>query len=412
MKKRRVIVIGAGPAGMMAAGAAAENGAEVIILEKNQKVGRKMMITGKGRCNITNFCDNDEFIRNLTSNARFLYSAIARFSCYDTVAFFEGLGLETKVERGSRVFPKSDKAADVVDTLYRYIRSLGVSVEQAEAKSLLIEDGALKGVLTDRGEFLADSVIICCGGMSYKGTGSTGDGYRLAKSAGHTITPILPSLVPLTVNDGYCADMAGLSLRNIRMAVRDNISEKEIFSGFGEMLFTHFGISGPLTLSASAHMREMSPMRYTVSIDLKPALDEETLDKRILRDLSEFSNKDIINSLFALLPKSMIPVILKRADIDPHIKCNALTAEMRKRLLVLIKNYTMTVQSFRPIDEAIVTSGGVDVREVSPKTMESKLISGLYFAGEVLDVDAYTGGFNLQIAYCTGRLAGECAAIG
>ena len=410
MSARRVVVIGAGPAGMMAAGAAAENGADVLLIEKNLKVGKKLRITGKGRCNITNYCDNDEFIRHLTANARFMYSAVNRFSCYDAVAFFEGLGLETKVERGNRMFPQSDKASDVVDVFDRYITSVGVKIKTAEVKSLIIEDGNVKGVRLAGEDIFADCVIVACGGLSYKGTGSTGDGYTFAKSAGHTITPILPSLVPLVSDDPVCEELQGLALKNIRISVRDNNSNKEIYFDFGEMLFTHFGISGPVILSASAHMRQMSVNRYTVSIDLKPALDEETLDKRILRDFAKFSNKDISNSLFELLPKSLVPVMLNRAQIDGHTKCNAVTAEQRKRLLNALKRFDILIHSFRPIDEAIVTSGGVDVKEISPKTMESKLVSGLFFAGEVLDLDAYTGGFNLQIAYSTGRLAGESAA--
>ena len=410
MSARRVAVIGAGPAGMMAAGAAAENGADVLLIEKNAKVGKKLRITGKGRCNITNCCDNEEFIRHLTSNSRFMYGAINRFSCYDAIAFFENLGLQTKVERGKRVFPVSDKASDVVDALYRYIISAGVRIKTAEARSLLTENGCIRGVRLDNEDVLADSVIVACGGLSYKGTGSTGDGYTFAKAAGHTVTPILPSLVPLVSDDPACMQLQGLSLKNIRISVTDNNSNKEIYTDFGEMLFTHFGISGPVILSASAHMRDMSVGRYTVSVDLKPALDEETLDKRILRDFSKFTNKDISNSLFELLPKSLIPVMLERARIDGHTKCNAVTAVQRKRLLNAIKRFEIPIHGFRPIDEAIVTSGGVDVREISPKTMESKLVKGLYFAGEVLDLDAYTGGFNLQIAYSTGRLAGESAA--
>ena len=410
MRARKVIVIGAGPAGMMAAGAAAENGADVLLIEKNPKVGRKLRITGKGRCNITNYCDNEEFIRHLTSNSRFMYGAINRFSCYDTVAFFNDLGLETKVERGNRVFPASDKALDVVDAFYRYITSVDVEIKTAEVKSLIIEDGSIKGVRLAGEDILADSVIIACGGLSYKATGSTGDGYTFAKAAGHSITPILPSLVPLVCDDPLCEELQGLALKNIRITVTDNHSNKEIYTDFGEMLFTHFGISGPVILSASAHMRNMSVERYTVSIDLKPALDEETLDKRILRDFAKFSNKDLSNSLYELLPKSLIPVILRRADIDGHTKCNAVTAVQRNRLLKAIKCFDLPIHGFRPIDEAIVTCGGVDVKEVNPKTMESKLLKGLYFAGEVLDLDAYTGGFNLQIAYSTGRLAGESAA--
>ncbi len=408
--RRKVIVIGAGPAGMMAAGAAAENGAEVILFEKNQIVGRKLAITGKGRCNITNFCDTDEFIAHLTANPRFLYSAIHAFSCYDTVAFFEERGLRTKVERSNRVFPESNKAADVVDCLYDYLTENRVKIVNRQVKGLILTEGAVKGVrLSDR-EVDADAVIVACGGLSYPATGSTGDGYAFAKSAGHTITALLPSLVPLECDDADIPLLQGLSLRNIAILVIDNYSNKEIYSDFGELLFTHFGVSGPVILSASAHMRQMSPNRYTILIDLKPALDADTLDKRILRDLSEFANKDIGNSLSKLLPKKLIPVVLDRAGIDPHIKCNALTAEKRRALLDVLKRFRVSVRAFRPIKEAVVTHGGVDVKEIDPRTMQSKLTRDLYFAGEVLDLDAYTGGFNLQIAYSTGRLAGKSAA--
>lgn len=406
----KVIVIGAGPAGMMAAGAAAENGADVMLIEKNRMVGRKLAITGKGRCNITNFCDTDTFISNVTANPRFMYTAINRFSCYDTVAFFEERGLSTKVERGNRVFPVSDKAADVVDTLYDYLVELNVDIVRAEVKSLIIQNGAVIGVRLDDTEIRSDAVIITCGGLSYKATGSTGDGYTFAKSAGHTITPLLPSLVPLVSDDKDIPELQGLSLKNVSIKIIDNNSDREIYSDFGEMLFTHFGISGPIVLSASAHMRSMSPGRYTAYIDLKPALDSETLDKRILRDLAEFSNKDIINSMGKLLPKKLIPVVLDRAGIDFMTKCNSLTSEARERLLNVIKAFKVDIHSFRPINEAIVTHGGVDVKDIDPRTMGSKLIKGLYFAGEVLDLDAYTGGFNLQIAYSTGRLAGTSAA--
>lgn len=409
---RKVIVIGAGPAGMMAAGAAAENGAEVILFEKNQKVGRKLAITGKGRCNITNFCDTDEFIAHLTANPRFMYSAINAFSCYDAVAFFEERGLATKVERGSRVFPESDKAADVVDTLYDYLVENNVQILNGTVKSLIIKNGAVRGVrLSDRAVY-ADAVIIACGGLSYPATGSSGDGYTFAKSAGHTVTTLLPSLVPLVSDEPDIPQLQGLSLKNIAIRVFDNYSDKEIYGDFGEMLFTHFGVSGPVILSASAHMRAMSPNHYMIYIDLKPALDDETLDKRILRDLTEFANKDIGNSLSKLLPKKLIPVVLSRAGIDPHTKCNALTAEKRRVLADVLKRFRVTIRSFRPIKEAIVTHGGVDVKDVDPRTMQSKLTQNLYFAGEVLDLDAYTGGFNLQIAYSTGRLAGISASTG
>lgn len=407
----KVIVIGAGPAGMMAAGSAAENGAEVVVFEKNQRVGRKLSITGKGRCNITNFCDNEEFIAHVTANPRFLYSAINHFSCYDTVAFFEERGLKTKLERGSRVFPESDKASDVVDTLYDYLTELGVQILHKTVKSIIIENGEVRGVRLDDREVYSDAVVITCGGLSYQATGSTGDGYAFAKAAGHTITPILPSLVPLTSDDVDIPLLQGLSLKNVSLSVRDNSLNKEIYSDFGEMLFTHFGISGPIVLSASAHMRDMSPGRYTAYIDMKPAMDYDMLDKRVIRDLTEFANKDIINSLGKLLPNKLIPVVIDRAGIPRHVKCNAVTAEQRRALLIVLKAFSISIRSFRPINEAIVTHGGVDVKDIDPRTMRSKLVRGLYFAGEVLDLDAYTGGFNLQIAYSTGRLAGSAASV-
>ena len=411
MRAPEIVVIGAGPAGMMAAGAAAENGGRVTLIEKNVRVGKKLAITGKGRCNLTNYCDNEAFIAHVTENPRFLYSAINAFSCYDTVSFFEEHGLRTKVERGNRVFPVSDKASDVVRVLHDYIDRQGVRLLQDEVKEVLSEDCRVKGVrLSDR-ELSADAVIVACGGLSYPATGSTGDGYTFAKAAGHTVTTLLPSLVPLTSDDTDIPLLQGLSLKNVAITVTDRQLNKEIYRDFGEMLFTHFGISGPIILSASAHMRAMSPGRYTVSVDLKPALDEDTLDKRLLRDLAEFANKDIGNSLDKLLPKSLIPVVLRRSGIDPHMKCHSLTAALRGQLLRVLKSFDVTVRSFRPISEAIVTRGGVNVKEINPRTMESKLVGGLYFAGEVLDLDAYTGGFNLQIAYSTGRLAGISAAL-
>ena len=410
MNAPEIIVIGAGPAGMMAASAAAEYGAEVTLIEKNAKPGRKLAITGKGRCNITNLCDNETFIANLTSNPRFMYSAINHFSCYDTVDFFEQRGLRTKVERGNRVFPESDKASDVVDALVNDVTQLGVAIRHGEVRGLIIEDGMIRGVRLNDGELYADAVIVACGGLSYKATGSTGDGYSFAKAAGHTVTALLPSLIPLVSDASDIPDLQGLSLRNISISVIDNDSSKEIYNDFGELLFTHFGISGPVILSASAHMRNMSPGRYTVYIDLKPALDRDTLDKRIVRDLGEFANKDIVNALPALMPKALIPVVLRRAGIDERTKCNSLTAAARRSLLEQLKRFAVPIHSFRPINEAIVTHGGVSVREIDSATMRSKLVRGLYFAGEVLDLDAYTGGFNLQIAYSTGRLAGHSAA--
>lgn len=411
MTNKKVIVIGGGPAGLMAAGKAAEN-AEVIILEKNNKIGRKLVITGKGRCNITNNCDVQAFISNVPTNPRFLYSAINNFTPQDAIAFFEENGLQVKTERGNRVFPMSDKAVDVADTLYKYVTNANCRIEKADVKSLIIEDNAVKGCVDTNGKkYYADSVIVACGGMSYPLTGSTGYGYVLARQAGHTVTEIKPSLVPLESEDSFCKDMQGLSLRNVQVSVVDNSSNKEIYSDFGELLFTHFGLSGPTVLSASTHMKKMQKGRYKVVIDLKPALSYEQLDMRIQRDFTKNINKAISNSLGELLPKKMIPVILLRWGISFDKKCNSITKQERSVLVHLMKNFDVLISGFRPVEEAIITSGGVKISEINPKTMESKLISGLYFAGEVIDVDGYTGGFNLQIAYSTGVLAGKNSSI-
>lgn len=405
-----VLVIGAGPAGMMAAGNSALYGSRVIIAEKNKRVGRKLMITGKGRCNITNNCDNDQFIKNIPTNGRFLYSAINSFSTQDTIDFFTNNGLQVKTERGNRVFPCSDKAMDVVDCMYNFIKNTGCKLLQKEIKNLIIEDDTVKGAITHLGEkLLADKVIIACGGKSYPLTGSTGDGYILAKQAGHTIITPKPSLVSLVSSDSFCRDLQGLSLRNISITVF-NSKNKKLYSDFGEMLFTHYGVSGPVILSASAHMRNMEG-NCKISIDLKPALSAEQLDKRILRDFEMFKNKDLANSLFKLLPSAIVPVIINQAGISPRCKCNSVTKEQRTKLAEVIKNFIVNICEFRPVEEAIITSGGVCTKEIDPKTMQSKLIKNLYFAGEVIDVDGYTGGFNLQIAFSTGYLAGINSGI-
>ncbi len=406
MKSKKVIVIGGGPAGMMAAGIAAQNGADVTLFEKHERVGRKLLITGKGRCNITNFCDNDEFISNVPTNPRFLYSAINAFSTYDTVAFFEDLGVRTKVERGNRVFPVSDKAQEVCDALHTFVLNNGVKIINTSVKALVKKDGIITGVKTADGVFPCDSVIVATGGKSYPRTGSTGDGYAFAKTVGHTVIPPKASLVPLVSDDEFCKKLQGLALKNVSVKVVDNNSNKEIYSDFGEMLFTHFGISGPTILSASAHMKDLTSNKYSVHIDLKPALDYETLDKRLLKDFSKYINKDICNSLSELMPKSLIPVILELCGIDERTKCNSITVSQRKAMIETLKNLTVNIKEFRPIDEAIITCGGVKVSEIDPKTMRSKIVPNLYFAGEVLDVDAYTGGFNLQIAFSSGYLAG------
>lgn len=403
----KVIVIGGGPAGLMAASQAALYGNSVTLLEKNPRTGRKLVITGKGRCNITNACDNDTFISNVVTNPRFLYSAINGFDTSDTVSFFNSLGLETKVERGNRVFPVSDRAMDVADALLNYTRNTGVKIiSNTTVSSLIVENEEVKGVKDFNGKsYFADYVILATGGKSYPLTGSTGDGYKLSKDVGHTITEITPSLVPLTIKGNECKEMQGLSLRNISVSVTDN--EKKIFDDFGELVFAHYGVSGPVILSASSHLKDIGKKNYKLHIDLKPALDLETLDKRLIRDFEKFKLKEVSNSFSELLPSKIIPVIIKRWGIDPKTRCNCITKEQRKALALILKNLDFEITGTRPIDEAIITRGGIKVSEVNPKTMESKLISHLYFCGEVLDVDAYTGGFNLQIAFSTGYLAGQ-----
>lgn len=395
------IVVGGGAAGLMAAVTVAEAGQRVLLLEKNRVFGRKLRITGKGRCNVTNLCELEKVIENTPGNGRFLYSAIKGFTPEDTIALFESLGVPLKTERGSRVFPVSDQADDIADALVRRMKEYQVKTVQAKVTDLLTEEKKVTGVQTADGPFHAEKVILACGGASYPGTGSDGNGYRLAEKLGHHVTSILPSLVPLEDDRGLCARLQGLSLRNSAVSVRDEKTGKIIYRDFGELLFTHFGLSGPTILSASAHMREMALKRYTVLIDLKPALGEEKLDARLLRDLDENKNRILGNSLGKLLPKSLVPVIIEEADISPETKCNSVTKEERRRLCRTLKSLTIPIRGFRPIQEAIVTSGGVDTREINPRTMESKLISGLHFAGEMIDVDAYTGGFNLQIAFST-----------
>lgn len=410
MTSKKVIVVGAGAAGLMAAGTAAQNGASVTLIEKNAKVGRKIMITGKGRCNLTNNCDVQTFINNVPVNGKFLYSAINSFNCADAMEFFESLGLQLKTERGNRVFPASDRAADVVDALYSFVKNNKVNIIHGQASALILEDGYAAGVKCEDKSFFADSVIICCGGKSYPLTGSTGDGYLLAKQAGHTVTDLKPSLVPLESSDGECKSMQGLSLKNVSLKIINNNSKKEVYSDFGEMLFTHFGISGPMVLSASSRIRDIEDGKYTAVIDLKPALDYAQLDKRLQNEFRLNSNKDVSNSFSKLLPRKIIIPVLKRWGVPFDKKCNVITKEERRALCDILKGFTVEISGFRPIEEAIVTSGGVKTSELDPKTMESKLIKGLYFAGEVIDCDAFTGGFNLQIAWCTGRLAGENAA--
>ena len=407
---KRVVVIGGGAAGMMAAIFAADAGASVTLLERNDRCGKKLRITGKGRCNLTNDCTVEEFLKQVPTNPRFLYSALNRFSPEDTKDFFESLGVPLKVERGRRVFPVSDKAEDVVRALHERCLSAGVRILCDRASALLTDDGQICGVKGQRTEYEADAVILCTGGMSYPRTGSDGDGYRLARAVGHTVTPLVPSLVPLTSSDRDCAAMQGLSLKNVSLTVTDESSGKEVYEDFGEMLFTHFGMTGPMVLSASAHLADVRPDRYVAHINLKPALDEKTLDARLLSDFKKYSNRDFANALSDLLPAKLIPVIIRRSGIDPHKKVNSVTREEREALIAAITDLRFAISGFRPMSEAIVTKGGISVKEINPKTMESKVCPGLYVAGEILDLDASTGGYNLQIAFATGVLAGENAA--
>ena len=410
MENNKVIVIGGGAAGLFAAISAAENGADVLLLEKNDRCGKKLRITGKGRCNVTNDCTTEEFLQNVPSNPRFLYGALNCLSTQDVKDFFEGEGVPLKTERGKRVFPVSDKAEDIVSALVNACRDRGVKIINEKVLSLIIEDEKIRGVKTHSGERYADAVIICTGGRSYSRTGSDGDGYEFARSAGHTVTPLLPSLVPIVCAGKLCPSLQGLSLKNVSLSIIDKNTQKEVYSDFGEMMFTHFGITGPMVLSASAHIPDISSGRYEARINLKPALDEKTLDARVLSDFSKYANKDLINALDDLLPQKLIPVVISLSGIDERKKVNSITREERKALTDVIRSIRLSLTGFRSLEEAIITKGGISVKEIDPKTMESKKCKGLYLAGEVIDVDAYTGGFNLQIAFSTGKLAGRSAA--
>lgn len=403
---KRIVVIGGGAAGMMAAITAAEAGGAVTLLEPNERLGKKLNITGKGRCNVTNDSNPQELLANVPRNGKFLFSVFSRFDGRDTMAFFERLGVPLKVERGRRVFPVSDRAFDVSGALEKRLRALRVSIARERATELSIAGGAVCAVVTDKRTISADAVILATGGVSYPATGSTGDGHHLAAQAGHTVTPLRGSLVPLQA-DG-CEDLQGLSLRNVELTVLEN--GKKIYTDFGELLFTHFGVSGPLVLSASAHMRQFEKKTYRLEIDLKPALDEPSLDRRLLSDFAAYANNDFLNSLGGLLPQKLIPVVVRLSEIPPHQKVHDITREQRLHLLHLLKHFPVAVTAPCPVEQAIVTSGGIKVSEINPTTMESKIVKGLYFAGEIIDVDAYTGGFNLQIAWSTGRAAGEAAA--
>ncbi len=408
----RIIVIGGGAAGMMAAVAAAENGGQVLLFEKNEKLGKKVYITGKGRCNLTNACDMESLFGNVVTNGKFLYSAFYSFDNQAVIRFFEEAGCKTKIERGERVFPVSDHSSDVIAALHRQMKGLGVDIRLNTSVKTLVteEDGGIGVVTQDGGTELAEAVIVATGGLSYPVTGSTGDGYRMAEEKGHSAKPCYPSLVPLIVKEDWCKELQGLSLKNVTVALCQN-GKKVFYEGFGEMLFTHFGVSGPLILSASSYYTgRKSKENVSLYLDLKPALSEEQLDKRVLRDFEENKNKQFKNSLGSLFPAKLIPVIIRLSGIDGEKKIHEVTKEERFRFVHLIKHIEMTITGTREFQEAIITKGGISVKEVNPSTMESKLVKGLYFAGEVLDVDALTGGFNLQIAWSTGYLAGSSAA--
>lgn len=418
----KVAIIGGGPAGMLAAISSAQNGNDVTILEKMEMLGKKLLITGKGRCNITSSLPIDEFIKNIPGNGMFMFSSFNNFTNEDILSLLKQEGVETKVERGNRVFPVSDSSKDVQKALIHILKKLNIKViTNAKVERILVKEKVVCGVKAvingKESEIFADKVILASGGKSYPGTGSTGDGYKLAQEVGHTITKIRASLVPLTVHDGkdlkICKSMQGLSLKNVSIKLKDISKNKVIYEDFGEMLFTHFGVSGPTILSSSAHLLRyknveelLKNKKIILSVDLKPALSEEKLDERILRDFNEEKNRDYKNSLDKLLPKKMIDTIIELSGINPNKKVNEITKKERLGLVHLLKNLEISISGFRPIEEAIVTSGGINVKEINPKTMESKLVKGLYFAGEVIDVDAYTGGFNLQIAYSTGYTAG------
>lgn len=413
--RKIIVVVGGGAAGLMAAATAAEFSDPtetcVLLVEQNDRMGKKLRITGKGRCNLTNDCDNEEFLQNVPTNPRFLYAALSAFDTQDTKAYFEALGVPLKVERGKRVFPVSDKAADVVEALVRHIRELGVQIEYGRVSAILTEDSesgksTVRGVRVGGKDIGADSVILCTGGCSYPVTGSDGNGYRLAERLGHTVIPPRPSLVPLVCAGDICGRMMGLSLRNVRLKVVDTRKGKCVYEDFGEMLFTHYGVTGPLILSASAHIPDVESGVYELHINLKPALDAAELDARLLSDFKKYANRDFINALGDLLPLKAIESVVELSGIDPRRKVNSITREERHALAAVLQDLTVTPIRPRPIAEAIITKGGIKVSEVNPGTMESKLVSGLYFAGEILDLDAYTGGFNLQIAFSTARLAG------
>ena len=411
----KVIVVGGGPAGMMAAITAAENGKEVLIIEKMPSFGKKLLITGKGRCNITSSLYMSEFIKNTPGNGKFLYSAFQNYTNKDIIEFLHRQGLEVKEERGNRVFPVTDKSLDVLDCFLKRMDELKIKYKlHTKVEKILVKENQVRAIRTDKEIIQTSNVILATGGKSYPLTGSTGDGYRIASELGHKIVKIKPSLVPLEVYEKEeCKKMQGLSLRNVSIKLVDVNKNKTIYEDFGEMLFTHFGISGPIILSSSAHLVRykdidnlLKDKKIVIKIDLKPALTDEQLDERILRDFKEFKNKQFKHSLDKLLPQKLIPVFIEKSEIEPEKRVNEITREERNKMVHLLKDFEITIKNFRPVEEAIITSGGIDTKEINPKTMESKLIKGLYFAGEIIDVDSYTGGFNLQIAYSTGYTAG------
>ncbi len=403
MKSPDCIVVGGGAAGMMGAITAARLGKHVVIVEKNSVLGRKLLITGKGRCNVTNACDSDTFFQNVVSNSLFLRSAYSNFSAFDVISFFENVGEALKTERGNRVFPVSDSAKSIVNAFIQELKKLKIEVVTGCVEKILTQDGQVVGLCLADGQIMESrNILIATGGMSYPKTGSTGDGYMLAEQCGHTIIPLRPGLVPIQIEQSFiCSELQGLSLKNVTLTVkRDHVV---VYQDFGEMLFTHYGVSGPIILSASSFVKKGDQL----ILDLKPALDENVLDKRICRDFEKNGNKDFCNAMGQLLPSKLIPVVVRLSDINPHKKANSITKIERAKIVRILKEFTLKIAGLRPIEEAVITVGGVNVKEVDPKTMQSKLMRGLYFAGEVLDVDAYTGGFNLQIAFCTGHRAGE-----
>lgn len=394
---------------MLSAAIAAEKGAKVLLIEKNDKLGLKLRITGKGRCNLTNNCTVEKLMESIPRNAKFLYSAFNAFTSTDTMMLFTKLGVPLKTERGDRVFPVSDNANDVAQALIRYMEKAGVSVIKGRAKRIITDDNKVSGVKTDKEILSCGAVILCTGGLSYPKTGSNGEGFEIAEELGHEIIKPRPSLVALETTDDYCPRMQGLSLKNVTLSAY-NKKGKLVFKELGEMQFTHFGISGPLVLSASAHMRDFESDKYSVKIDLKPGLDEMKLDLRLMRDFEKYSNRDFKNALTDISAALMIPILVERSGIDPETKAHSITKEQRRELLRILKEFTLEIKSPRPIDEAIITSGGVNTKEINPATMESKIVKGLYFAGEIIDADAYTGGHNLQIAWSTAVLAGKSAS--